>query len=93
MSIAKTIASLLAALPIACGAAGVNVLLEQLEADLADRDARLSSLEKDAANHVKAQREWETVREQLEAERNQLREALQEHAAEIERLRAVVYAD
>ena len=33
MSIAKTIASLLAALPIACGAAGVNVLLEQLEAD------------------------------------------------------------
>jgi hypothetical protein len=33
MSIAKAIASFLAALPIACGAAGLNVLLQQLEAD------------------------------------------------------------
>jgi hypothetical protein len=33
MSIAKAIAGLLAALPIACGAAGFNVLLDQLEAD------------------------------------------------------------
>jgi len=33
MSIAKAIASLLAALPVVCAAAGFNVLLEQLEAD------------------------------------------------------------
>jgi hypothetical protein len=33
MSVVKAIASLLAALPIACGAAGFNVLLEELEAD------------------------------------------------------------
>ncbi len=33
MSIAKAIASLLAALPIACGAAGFHVLLDQLDAD------------------------------------------------------------
>jgi hypothetical protein len=33
MRTAKAIASLLAALPIACGAAGFNVLLDQLEAD------------------------------------------------------------
>jgi hypothetical protein len=43
MSIAKAILSLLAALPVACAAAGFNVLLDQLEAD----HSALSAAERD----------------------------------------------
>ncbi|MFV1964037.1 MAG: FHA domain-containing protein [Pirellulaceae bacterium] len=60
----------------------------QLEAELADRRARLSNLERDAEDRQQRQAEWEVIRDQLEADRNQLQQAIEEHAAQIELLRA-----
>jgi hypothetical protein len=59
---------------------------QQLEAELAESREQLLSLKDDVDRHRQLQTEWETAREELEAGRRHLQEALEKHAGQIDQL-------
>jgi hypothetical protein len=59
---------------------------QQLEVELAESREQLLRLKGDLDSQRRLQTEWETARAQLEADRKNLQEALEKHAAQIEQL-------